>query len=397
MKKSFLYILSFCIVSSNLYSMEEGCDSPNNNRVSEFIIKNRTSEVPVMNPDKEEVGDESLVETSDSDNDTTDALEFAPQKVRDVVQLIKTDKKSRALYKCLILTGPAGTGKTLLAKRICEELYPDRPIDFILSSGLLKHVRNKTSEDLEKKFLDWKKAKKPRPILIFDEIMALFEGYASEHNDSQTTSRTFWQYYDKYKRYKDFFFIGIANSTDMDIPLLSRLRERIFVVSEVDLDNRVKMLQKKIDAFSSNEKDETINEAFLNEFAEQLKDFSYRDIGTLVLKAHRISYGENPIREKILFSKKYFEMALAEWKEENKTIINMERKEPAEDRRHKESMEQHERHHQQSAQQNQQQHQQNQEQQREYFWNNCYFQIGFAVVGCAAGGFLKWFMDSRRR
>jgi len=212
----------------------------------------------------------------------------------------------------ILLYGPHGTGKTLLAKAVAKE----SEANFIQVKGpsLLSMWVGKSEEGVRKIF---ERARQVAPcIVFFDEIDAM-AGKRGIEQGTRVTERVLNQLLaemDGLEDLNDVLIIGATNRPDMLDPALLRPGrfDRILLVSSPEEEGRLNILKihtkdmpvgdgKKI--FKDKDK-----EKFLSEFAKKTPGYTGADLESLAREAALISLRES-VESKIV-KKRHFEEAL---------------------------------------------------------------------------------------
>ncbi|MDP2899903.1 MAG: AAA family ATPase, partial [Candidatus Bathyarchaeota archaeon] len=146
--------------------------------------------------------------------------------------------------KGILLYGPAGTGKTLIAKAVATE----SGVNFISIKGpeLLSKWVGESEKGVREIF---RKARTAAPcIIFFDEVDAMAPGRGSSLGDSGVTERMVSQILtelDGLQELKDVTVLGATNRPDMVDPALLRPGrfDRLLYIPAPDLDARKAILR----------------------------------------------------------------------------------------------------------------------------------------------------------
>jgi transitional endoplasmic reticulum ATPase len=175
--------------------------------------------------------------------------------------------------KGILLTGPAGCGKTLLAKALATE----SEVNFISVKGpaLLSKYVGESERAVREVF---RKARQAAPcIVFFDEIDALAPGRAGGGSDSHVTERVISQFLtelDGAEELEDVLILGATNRPDLLDPALLRPGrfDLLFEILPPDRDDR-----KEIFAIGLRGKP-LAKDIHIDELATSTEDFSGADI-----------------------------------------------------------------------------------------------------------------------
>ncbi|EFJ44239.1 hypothetical protein VOLCADRAFT_82864 [Volvox carteri f. nagariensis] len=201
--------------------------------------------------------------------------------------------------KGVLLFGPPGTGKTMLAKAVASECGAN----FLYVS--LSSVTSKWFGEAEKYIKAvFTLAHKIAPSVIFvDEVDSLLgkrTGSSSEHEASRKMKNEFMAHWDGLKtRQKDRVMVLAATNRPMDLDeaVIRRMPRRI-MVDLPDSSNRVKILRVLL-------KDESLDPSFsLEELAALTEGYSGSDLKNMCVAA-----AYRPIRELIAAEKAAAEAA----------------------------------------------------------------------------------------
>ncbi|GIL71486.1 hypothetical protein Vretifemale_2031 [Volvox reticuliferus] len=237
--------------------------------------------------------------------DSIGALENVKETLREVVMLplqrpeLFTRGTLTKPTKGVLLFGPPGTGKTMLAKAVASECGAN----FLYVS--LSSVTSKWFGEAEKYIKAvFTLAHKIAPSVIFvDEVDSLLgkrTGNSSEHEASRKMKNEFMAHWDGLKtRQKDRVMVLAATNRPMDLDeaVIRRMPRRI-MVDLPDASNRVKILKVLL-------KDENLDPSFpLEELATLTEGYSGSDLKNMCVAA-----AYRPIRELIAAEKTAAEAA----------------------------------------------------------------------------------------
>ncbi len=234
------------------------------------------------------------------------------QVKRELIDLIEMPLKHPKTFerigidppKGILLYGPPGCGKTLLAKAIANE----SEANFISIKGpeLLSKWVGESEKAVRKVF---RKARQVAPAIIFiDEIDSLFPRRGTGYADSGVTERVVSQMLtemDGIQSLKDVVVIGATNRPDLIDPALLRpgRLERLVYVPPPDKYGRLKILKVLT------KKMPLAKDVNLESIAERTENYSGADLAAIVREA-----GLSAIREdsnaKIVYMR-HFEEALS--------------------------------------------------------------------------------------
>ncbi len=234
------------------------------------------------------------------------------QVKRELIDLIEMPLKHPKTFerigidppKGILLYGPPGCGKTLLAKAIANE----SEANFISIKGpeLLSKWVGESEKAVRKVF---RKARQVAPAIIFiDEIDSLFPRRGTGYADSGVTERVVSQMLtemDGIQSLKDVVVIGATNRPDLIDPALLRpgRLERLVYVPPPDKYGRLKILKVLT------KKMPMAKDVNLESIAERTENYSGADLAAIVREA-----GLSAIREdsnaKIVYMR-HFEEALS--------------------------------------------------------------------------------------
>jgi SpoVK/Ycf46/Vps4 family AAA+-type ATPase len=232
---------------------------------------------PGSSESKEEVED---LELDEDPQLLREALELAPEKIRDIVQKLRDPKANKSFYRYFMLTGPSGTGKSILAKAIAHEL--GKKYLFVEAPSLQGHFLNETTENVYKLFKQVNQHPE-HPVLILDEFNALTDTYNQENRDTADTAKGLWTLLDKQKKNDNFLMIATTNETKkMPHQLQTRFFNKIIEVEKPDIVARKRMLQFCLREHTDITIADECNDAYFNELAQRLNDCCRRTIDALI-------------------------------------------------------------------------------------------------------------------
>ncbi len=256
----------------------------------------------------------------------------APLKLKAIVNEMLQGTNTAAKFKTLLLAGPSGSGKTTLAQAIAHKL--GRTCEVIHAPTLLGHFRDQAAEKVKDLFK--RMAKNPKePVLVLDEMNALTDDHTSEHSDTKHTAMQLWTRLDKYTKKKNFLLIGTTNVTKkMPHQLQSRFKGKTFVIDQPLHEARKQALQLHLKTIKI---DESCNEAYIDDLARKMTDFSQRDIEELIDSAMIFAGMDNSDLSKRVLSKKHLEQAYKDLVFENDKLWDFKEHTTDEERRHREN------------------------------------------------------------
>ena len=258
----------------------------------------------------------------------------APLKVKALTKGILNQEEYTARFKNILLAGPAGSGKTVLAQAIAYHLK--RKCIVVHAPSLLGHYRDQAAENIRSLFEELDSYAE-KPVLVMDEMNALTDDHTSEHSDGKHTAMQLWSCLDKYKNDKSFLFIGTTNITKkMPHQLQSRFKGRTFLIEHPSFEARLRAIKFSILALNA-QTDQTCNDQYLKELAFKTECFSQRDIEALIDVARLIYASKNP-NSRSKLTKDSLEEAYSELKQENANFWDFNEQTTDEERRHRENL-----------------------------------------------------------
>ncbi len=170
----------------------------------------------------------------DSKKRLENAFSHAPQKAKDLLDMIKFPDLYREKVRIMVLYGPPGVAKSTLARAIAYKA--GWFLELITGRQIRAKYRGETSINLQRK-LESVAHKKQNTIIVIDEINRLFEQYNSSRHDTGDTAEDFWTFLDDQRKNKHLnkhlYIIGTTNHVDKLPPqIVSRLRNRFIKVSQ---------------------------------------------------------------------------------------------------------------------------------------------------------------------
>lgn len=124
----------------------------------------------------------------------------------------------------IILHGPAGTGKTLIARKIAEMLQASAPPKIVSAAGLLNKYVGESESKVRELFADADKDPKGFYVIIIDEIDAVFKTRGGSNNSSVGDSMVnqLLTKMDGLETNDNFLVVAMTNRLDMLDPAMLR-------------------------------------------------------------------------------------------------------------------------------------------------------------------------------
>lgn len=275
-----------------------------------------------------------------------EAFEQAPLKIKALVVGILNNEEYAKRFKNILLTGPSGSGKSILAEAIAYQL--GRKSIIIDAPSLLGHYRDQAAENIREVFR--RMSEDPdKPVLIINEINAFTDGHTSEHSDTKHTAMQLWTLLDKHKNDDDFFLIATTNITKkMPHQLQTRFEGKTFLIDNPSTPSRKRAIEFWLYRLKI-ETDESCTDSYLSELATKADKFSLRTIATLIDYSLLLFAVKNPgITAIKKVSKEYLEQAFLELSQQKEDFWDFSEHTTDEERRHRENVAQNAKHAQES-------------------------------------------------
>jgi vesicle-fusing ATPase len=204
----------------------------------------------------------------------------------------------------LMLYGPAGTGKTLIARQIGKILNCEEP-KIVNGPSLLSSYYGKSEENVRELFADAKSDKscKKLHLIILDEFDALGRKRGLSVSDSGTADKIVNQFLsmiDGSESLNNILLIGITNRLDLlDEALLRPGRFEVHIeIGLPDLNGRLDILKIHTNKMNQNGfLDQKIN---LKEIAEITKNFTGAEIESVIKNAVSYSISKNLLQDNFI-------------------------------------------------------------------------------------------------
>lgn len=238
-----------------------------------------------------------------------EAFDQAPLMIKALVTGILRNEDYAKRFKHILLTGPSGSGKSILAEAISYQL--GRKYIVIDAPSLLGHYRDQAAENIREVFR--RMSEDPdKPILIINEINAFTDGHTSEHSDTKHTAMQLWTLLDKHKNDEDFFLIATTNITKkMPHQLQSRFEGKTVLIDNSTTGSRKRAIEFWLHRLKI-EKDESCTDSYLSELATKADKFSLRTIAALIDYSFWLSAVKNPDMHCVKkISKEYLDQAFS--------------------------------------------------------------------------------------
>lgn len=159
-------------------------------------------------------------------NDAPDRIEIILNRLQLADQIDDYQAQQALLTDKILLIGPPGVGKSVLAKAIAQKI--DRPFVYLHSSLIANEYQNSGSQNLRRIIEDITQNNESC-VIIFDEIHCLFDTKKNK-NTNDNVSAALWQLLDACSANKNILFIGTSNDLkNMPAPLKSRFNDNFIV------------------------------------------------------------------------------------------------------------------------------------------------------------------------
>lgn len=275
-----------------------------------------------------------------------EAFDQAPLKIKALVAGILNNEDYAKRFKHILLTGPSGSGKSILAEAISYQL--GRKSIVIDAPSLLGHYRDQAAENIREAFR--RMSEDPdKPVLIINEINALTDGHTSEHSDTKHTAMQLWTLLDKHKNDEDFFLIATTNVTKkMPHQLQTRFEGKTVLIDNPTTASRKRAIEFWLHRLKI-EKDESCTDSYLSELATKADKFSLRTIAALIDYSLWLSAVKNPEMHCVKkVSKEYLDQAFLELSKQKEEFWDFSEHTTDEEKRHRENLAQNAKHAQES-------------------------------------------------
>lgn len=225
--------------------------------------------------------------------------EYVKEELKEVVDFIKNpaefEKYTKKVPKGILLEGPPGNGKTLLAKAVAGET--DTPFFQISASDIEDKYVGSGAKKIEKIFNTVKKRAEEvgRVILFIDEIDAV--GMKRENRTVQETNQTINKLLtemDGFDKESKIIVMAATNlSSVLDEALTRSGRfDRIIRIEKPSVTERKQVIQLYLDKKGDLIDEEVKKEDYAETLAKQTEGFSNADLDKLVNEAALIAHKE---------------------------------------------------------------------------------------------------------
>lgn len=211
--------------------------------------------------------------------DDVAGIEDQKDQIKEILEFIKNPERFTKLGaeipKGIMLSGPPGTGKTMLAKAVAKEA--DIPFFYISGSGFVEIYVGTGAGRVRKLFKD---AKRKAPCLIFiDEFDAIGQRGGGQNSERDQTCNEFLTRMEGFDDDPNVVVMAATNRIDMiDSAILSRFGRRITVPNpNVEAREQILMVHTKNKPLENN-----VN---LKSLARATSGFSGRDLRNLANEA----------------------------------------------------------------------------------------------------------------
>lgn len=225
------------------------------------------------------------------------------KQIKDLAQDVRSSYVTGLPFRNLLLYGPAGTGKTMIAKLLAR--FSDMDYALISGADFSQFAEGNDVEQLHK-LLDWANKSERGLVLFIDEVDALAMNRKTPGLDQRwiklqnaLLSRTG-------ELSEKFMIIGATNHKEnLDDAFLSRMHKHLYI-GLPEKGERVKLLKQYLEKYIAhdtrnilvNQKrvaakltiDEGVNEEYLSHVALKINGFSGRDIAFMIDELRAVCY-----------------------------------------------------------------------------------------------------------
>lgn len=207
--------------------------------------------------------------------------------------------------KCMLLVGPAGTGKTTLGAAIANHCNCSNRFYYYRATQIANQWQNSGNLNLVDIFQQAHERNR-FCIIAIDELQVLFDKAKNIHSPENDLLNTLWSQLDNFKDSK-IFFIGMLNPVkDMPATITTRFDPYIIRASLPNLDQRRRVLEYCV---QQNHKVEFSKEMQPEKLAASTDGFNCRDLAKTFNEACQLAIEENGLGKKAVQTKPIVEMA----------------------------------------------------------------------------------------